>query len=344
MRKLLPDIVLSNLLVKDSRVKCSVILLVYTRTEFVNQALLSLENQDIDKNLFEVLIISNVEIKLERNYNLNMQIVKSDRTTLAEKLAEGILLARNPVVTFLEDDDLYCRERIFNVKEAFEKYEGLTYYHNASSHFHISPRPGRLCRHATKLNDINLAMRAGDINIIRDYEKLLDKRRADFNLSSMAFRKDFLLGYADLLSSLGTRYVDSFLFFIAIFTGNLILVDDRVLTETRVHLKNASQTVKVDEISAPENTCSEDMVKVVSALGHLKILDEKLVKKWLEIRSFDDIMKGNGTSRRNALITIINLLKRYRLSFARSDVAKKGVLYVVSPKFMRKMLDIFHST
>ena len=160
----------------------------------------------------------------------------------------------------------------------------------------------------------------------------------------MAFRKDFLLSYADLLSSLGTRYVDSFLFFIAIFTGNLILVDDRVLTETRVHLKNASQTVKVDEISAPEITWSEDMGKVVSALGHLKILDEKLVKKWLEIRSFDDIMKGNGTSRRNALITIINLLKRYRLSFARSDVAKKGVLYVVSPKFMRKMLDIFHST
>ena len=77
----------------DFKLKCSVILTVYKRIEFVDQALLSLENQNIDKDLFEVLLISNSKINLSKSYNLNLEIIYSDKITLAGKLAQGILLA-----------------------------------------------------------------------------------------------------------------------------------------------------------------------------------------------------------------------------------------------------------
>ena len=96
----------------DFKLKCSVELTIYKRIEFVDQALLYLENQNIDKDLFEVLIISNTEINLSKSHNLNLEIIYSDKITLAGKLAQGILLSKNEVITFLEDDDLYCRDRI----------------------------------------------------------------------------------------------------------------------------------------------------------------------------------------------------------------------------------------
>ena len=65
LKKLIRDIASSNVFATGFKLKCSVIIPVYKRVEFVEQALLSLESQNIDKDLFEVLIISNAEINLQ---------------------------------------------------------------------------------------------------------------------------------------------------------------------------------------------------------------------------------------------------------------------------------------
>lgn len=332
------------MLITDLKLKCSVILLVYTRTDFVNQALLSLENQNIDKNFFEVLIISNVEINLDRSYNINLHIIISDQMTLAGKLVQGILLAKNDVITFLEDDDLYCKERILNAIEAFSKNKDLSYYHNASSHFRIKDEQEKRCTHNNDLRKGYRALKFKDQDTIVVYEKYLDERRADFNLSSMAFRKNFLIGYADLISTLGTRYVDSFIFFIAIYRGDLVIIDDKNLTMTRVHSKNASQSVEINGKSSSHFKYSDDMEKVIALLDHLGLSNKRFIQKWLKIRRFDDNMKSDSISRRYAFITMANLFKQYKLNFIKSDVAIKGIAYMVSPKLMKKMLIMFHST
>jgi glycosyltransferase involved in cell wall biosynthesis len=326
------------------KLKCSVILPVYTRKEFVNQALLSLENQDVDKNFFEVLIISNVEINLERSYNLNMQIVKSDRMTLAGKLSQGIILAKYDVVTFLEDDDLYCNDRISTILKCFGSESDLTYYHNASIHFRhteIQKRIASLCSHSSIQKVFRIQERR-NTDISRSDEMFLYKNQADYNLSSMALRKDFIIDHAKEIANLGTRSIDTFVFSIALYKGNSLLIDSKILTSIRINEFNASQSVELNRDSISNSRFSRDMRDLIAVFDSLQILEKRFVQSFIISRGFDDLMKSNNISRLESIVKLIELLKIYRAYFFSSDVAKKGIIYSISPRLMHKMITKFH--
>lgn len=334
------------MLAAELKLKCSVILPVYTRNEFVNQALSSLENQDIDKNFFEVLIISNIEIKLERSYNLNMQIVKSEQKPLAGKLAQGILMAKNEVITFLEDDDLYCKERISTILRFFSSNNDLTYFHNGFIQFRHSKilinkhksfsQPSKhkiITTKESKFSDINNAD-----------EIYLYKKHADYNLSSIALRRNFIVDYVEILSHLRSRYLDTFVFSIALYKGNLLMIYSKVLSLIRIHAANASQSVEASRKSPSNLGYSEDLERLIRVFNALKITAKSYVRNWITIRGFDDLMKSHNVSRHEALLSIIKLVKIYGVHFLSSDVAKKGVVYLISPKLMHKILTEFHIT
>lgn len=330
----------------ELKLKCSVILPVYARKEFVNQALSSLENQDIDKNFFEVLIISNIEIKLERSYNLNIQIVKSEQKPLAGKLAQGILMAKNEVITFLEDDDLYCKERISTVLRFFSLNNDLTYFHNGFIQFRhskILKKEHKSCSQPSKHKIISTKeSKISDIS--RVDEIYLYKRHADYNLSSIALRRSFIVRYVEMLSHLRSRYLDTFMFSIALYKGNLLMVDSKVLSLIRIHPANASQLVEASRKSSSNLGYSEDLGELIRVFNALKITAKSFVRNWITVRGFDDLMKSNNVSRNEATLSIIKLVKIYGVHFLSSDVAKKGIVYLISPRLMHKMLIEFHST
>lgn len=326
------------------KLKCSVIIPVYTRKEFVNQALLSLENQDIDMTLFEVLIISNVEINLERSYNLDMQIVRSDCVTLAGKLAQGILLAKYEVVTFLEDDDLYCSDRISTILKCFSSESELTYYHNASiqfRHFEMQQKIFNSCSNSSTLKVFRVK-EGGDADISRSDEIYLYKSQADYNLSSMALRKNFIVDYVEKIANLGIRYIDTFVFSIALYKGNSLLIDTKVLTSIRINELNASQSVELNRNSILSVRYSEDMEDLIAAFDSLQILGKRFIQRFIISRGFDDLMKNDNISRLESIIKLTELLKIYGVYFFRSDVAKKGIIYSISPRLMHEMITKFH--
>lgn len=329
------------------RIKCTIILTVFNRTQYVEDALESITNQDFDKNLIEVLIISNIGLTLKKKFNLDIRIIESKNMTLGGKLAEGISMAKNDVVTFLEDDDLFCRERISNVMRNFSTHPYLSYYHNASYHFHNTYELKRILNRQIKNNSRKQAklIKFSDEEQLITYEKYFDKKRSDFNLSSMAFRKNFIETYVDIISNAGmTRYLDSLLFFIAIFRGNSVMIDDKNLTLTRVHSQNASQFVEKNNKTITRSKYSDDMEKIVKILSSINIISTALIQRWLNVRSLDDLMKSKSISRKLVLIKLFNLFKLYKFDFIRSDVCKKGITYVISPTLMYKMLIIYHST
>ena len=332
------------MLITDFNLKCSVILPVYTRKQFVNQALLSLEKQDVDTNMFEVLIISNVEINLEESYDLDIQMVISDQMTLAGKLAEGIMLAKYEVVTFLEDDDLYCNNRISTILKYFRSKSDLTFYHNASIQFRYSEMQKKVfdsCSNSSiqKVFKIKEGM---DTDISRSDEMYLYKSQSDYNLSSMALRKNFIVDYVEKIASLGTRYIDTFFFAIALYKGNSLLIDSKVLTYIRINEFNASQSVELSGNSRPGFIYSVDMEDLIAAFNSLQILGKIFVKRFINSRGFDDLMKSDNISRLESIKKITELLKIYGVYFFRSDVAKKGVIYSISPRLMHKMITKFH--
>lgn len=328
------------------RIKCSIILTVFNRTQYVEDALESIIDQDFDHNLIEVLIISNIELTLKKRFNLDLRIIESKNMTLGGKLAEGISMAKNDVITFLEDDDLFCKERISNVMSNFNTHTDLSYYHNASHHFHNTYELKRILNRQIKNNSRKQAklIKLSDEEQLMTYEKYLEEKRSDFNLSSMAFRKNFIENYVDIISNAGTRYLDSLLFFIAIFRGDSIMIDDKNLTFTRVHSQNASQFVEKNNKTISRLKYSDDMEKVVKMLSSINIINKALIQRWLNIRSLDDLIKSKSISRKLVLIELINFFKLYKFDFIRSDVCKKGITYVISPTLMYKMLIIYHST
>ena len=329
---------------RDFEIKCSIILTIYKRTEFVEQALDSLENQSVDKNLFEVLIISNIELKLSKTYNLNMQIIISDQLSLAGKIASGILLARNEVVTFLEDDDLYCKDRIEHILRSFRDNKDLDYYHNRAVHFRAPTfllKKPKICsvKSAQVLLD-NKDKNDGDITKATEYK--LNKYQADYNLSSMAFRKDFIIDHAKEIAKLGTRYIDTFVFSIALYKGNSLLIDSKILTSIRINEFNASQSVELRSDSISNFRFSRDMRDLIEVFDSLQILEKRFVQSFIISRGFDDLMKSNNISRLESFVKLMELLKIYRAYFFSSDVAKKGIIYSISPRLMHKMITKFH--
>lgn len=96
---------------KQTVPELTVIIPVHSRTCFVEDALFSLERQDLNKALFEVLVVTNVEIDLSRNYDLNLKFIKCMDQQLARKLIRGIQSSNAEVIAFLEDDDIFTSDK-----------------------------------------------------------------------------------------------------------------------------------------------------------------------------------------------------------------------------------------
>lgn len=329
---------------KDIRTKCSIILIVYTRSEFVEQALNSLESQSVEKDVFEVLIISNVELKLLRVYNLNLRIILSDQKSLAGKLAQGIVIARNEVITFLEDDDVYCKDRVNNILAVFRDNKDVDYYHNMSKHFRTLTSLQKVLEICSgESAHFTLSNRNSESIDITDFiEYKLNKYQADYNLSSMAVRKTFIIGYIDIFYELGIRYIDTFIFSLALYKSNSIFIDSRISTLIRTHSMNASQTVDTIKGLNHNSRYSKDMNDLIVAFNKVSISGKKFVKHFVLARGLDDLMKSNSIPRHEVITVLIKLLKIYGRYFLKSDVTRKGLLYIVSPNLMHKLLVKFH--
>jgi len=326
--------------------KLSVIITVYSRVEFVEDALLSLENQTVRSDLFEVIIVSNIDLKLSRRYNLDLTISMSDRKTLAGKLVQGISLAKNEIITFLEDDDLYVDDRIQAILNAFDEFNDLTYYHNNSIHFReFSNKHLSIIKHGNY-------MRNSQIRIIDLYSsspkendmKFLGKNQADFNLSSMAFEKNFIMYYANSIAGLRNRYVDTFLFLLASYGQRPFMIDTAIRTLTRVHSSNASASVVSNPLSTMTQRLSDDMICVTDALTEIGIIKGEIVQNWLMERGLDDMMKGASIPRSECMKQMLTLVRVEKMNFIRGDVIRKAMIYLISPKLMYRMLEVFHST
>ena len=327
-----------------SVIKCSIILTVYKRSEFIEEALNSLEKQVADKDLFEVLVISNIELKFSRLFNLNLRFILSNKMSLSSKLAVGIANATNEIITFLEDDDIYCVNRIERILSVFRNNSNLDYYHNKALHFKTSgslQKKLEIC--SGKKTQLSLAMKPedDDINEIAEYN--LNKYQADYNLSSMAIKKNFIFDYIDIISVLGTRYIDTFLFSLSLYKSKSIYIDTSIETLIRIHPMNASQTVEVIKESNRDSMYSIDMNVLIAAFSKVKILEKRFVQHFILSRGLDDLMKSSSISRHEVISALIKLLKIYGKYFLKSDVTRKSFLYIISPNFMRKLIVKYHN-
>jgi len=104
----------------------SVIIPVYNRTQYVGEAINSVLNQTLDKDKYEIIVVTNVDLP-ERE---GVKIIKSNERWLGPKIAEGILNARGEVICLLEDDDLFLHNKLETVYKVFKEHPELGLFKN----------------------------------------------------------------------------------------------------------------------------------------------------------------------------------------------------------------------
>ena len=111
--------------------KASVIITVYNRLQYINDAVTSVINQKgVSREDIEIIIVTNTEFS-SSTYPVDKVIYIEDRG-IGQKLLEGIKSAQSDVIFFLEDDDIFLENKLASVLPVFGDY-GASYVHNAYS-------------------------------------------------------------------------------------------------------------------------------------------------------------------------------------------------------------------
>lgn len=110
----------------------SVIIVAYNRKTYIKQAVESVLNQTYDKNKYEILVVKNfhdedidkflIANKVNNIFSLNDEYGK--------KLNTGISNSNNDIICFLDDDDLFDKDRLERVNQIFNTYK-IMYYRNS---------------------------------------------------------------------------------------------------------------------------------------------------------------------------------------------------------------------
>ncbi|WP_171823361.1 glycosyltransferase [Thermogymnomonas acidicola] len=115
-------------------VEISVIVIAYTRRKFIEPCLLSVLNQDFDRDRFEIILVKNfIDPQFDAEFSKKGVIIinSTERGGIYRKVYEGgVQRARGgEVICFLEDDDEFLPEKLKLVHQEFLDAE-LCYLHN----------------------------------------------------------------------------------------------------------------------------------------------------------------------------------------------------------------------
>ena len=229
----------------------SVIVTAYNRREFVSEAIRSVASQDIDLSNVELIVATNLAEfgtptlvrEVARNNEMRIRTIYPGPAPLGQSQASAISASSGRIITFLNDDDLWEKNRLRIVSERFAQDPNLGFLHNGQSFigpdgspsdlglsYSIFKHPSGLFKHAEAyLSPAEAARRPW---ILRRYE-------ADFNTSSIAFRREIIESRLDDLAGIFAMD-DSFYLYSALASGMMILLTSAPLTKYRLHNRNES--------------------------------------------------------------------------------------------------------
>jgi len=273
----------------------TVILLDYNRREFLLDAFNSALNQTLDRSKYEIIVTKNFRDSKIDNYikKNGGKLVFFEKGNYGEQVADALKHARGEVICFLEDDDLFDKEKLHYIYNIFSKNVNFGYMHN--SEYFINENRKKV---NTKINRYEKNKSLVLINKDKKILKLI-KVEQDynpmFNPSSITIRKNLLINYLKYLKNLKAN-PDGFMYFGALNSDFDLYFTNKKLTYYRLH---NSTSINVDSYK----NFKEILVQQFEYTSHsLKPLLSIFVKKsvklyltyWLREREiFYYFHKGN---------------------------------------------------
>lgn len=275
--------------------RSTVIVTAHKRKAFIKDAIKSIMENSLSPT--EIVVVKNFnDSEIDSflgAYHINN--IYTDDETLGGKISLGISQSSGDIIFFLEDDDLFSKDKIREVIYKFSEYD-IGFYHNAQEIFSDKAIG------SYSSTDNRGFVYYSDIDSLK-LKKLLFKFKAGFNVSSIVINRDLAMSCIDLLRNVKIT-VDTFLLFCAIENKLPVMIDFRRLTHYRV-LTSQSGNMEVN--------ISLFKMQYEDALYFKRIFNSKVLKDFIEMsviqRGLIYKMLSKEISKGEALIDVIKNLK-----------------------------------
>lgn len=325
----------------------SIVVTAYERRDFYKQAIESILHQEIDHSSVEVIIISNFEVDFKQNEGgIRVRNIVMEGT-VGEFLFAGINAAKYEIIAFLDDDDLFEPEKLQRVVGAFSKNPVTCYYHNNQRYVNTNLQPidyVRLVENRSRL------FFEEDILVNIDHKPSAIRQAiatgADFNLSSIAVKREYVNRFLPLLRQIkgGT---DAFFFWMTLATGANMFLDHKKLTIYRIHSFNVSGqgdfTRKVSELKKQIHTY--DLILEFINEANLRKEMKIYLEKWIYLYKYEyelmSLVFGNAHRKQlmNSMKKILFLGKEHSNTL-KNRILFFAILSIVNTNFARLLYSI----
>jgi len=290
----------------------SVIIPVYNRTLYVGEAINSVLNQTLDKDKYEIIVVTNVDLP-ERE---GVKIIKSNERWLGPKIAEGIEEAKGEVISLLEDDDLFLPNKLEIIYKIFRDNNKIGLVKNpikwmnelGKEWLDPLPKEPKIVSH----ENLKLSM----------LSEIVGKYKVGFNNSSMSFRKRDIKEYLTYLSEI-KLIADKFIGLLFLFTSQIVIWN-QPLSIYRVSLNSA--TYKMANL--------DQYIQHTSYFKRLIYEDYSTLHKALKNSSFSELLEKSIKYEKVALRLWSNNTNEVRVTL--KDVLDAVPIY--DPKFPKLMI------
>lgn len=227
--------------------KVSVIVGAFSRRDYLRSAVRSVLDQSLGRSEFEIVVVKNFrDPEIDRELEAEGVRCRFDAEPhVGRWLLGAIREARAPLVTFLDDDDLYTPDRLQRLVDIYRRQPDIGYYHNRSTVIDrdgVSIPPERWREHETarRVPDDGWYVPASEK--LRGLERLIDAE-AGFNLSAMALRRDDAVGPLSVVFEAAEHVTDLPTFLVGLLSPRAIFLDGRRITSYRHHGQNRTMDV-----------------------------------------------------------------------------------------------------
>lgn len=241
----------------------TVVIPVYNRKQFINEAIKSIIDTNVNNNIIEIIIVTNIDLDINlKNDFVDLKIIRTDEKELSQKIKMGIISANADIIAFLEDDDLWVNNKISHILSIFNNKE-IDFYHNNFLRFRNVPKREDYIYLQNNFLEIPTKDIRSSVKILKLFIK---KFHPEYNLSSMVIRKNFIIPYIKFFDKFGTFGIDSLIFLIALTYGNHIYINENILTLIRIHKINS--IIYIDDNS---NVGFKDITEIINEIPYKNV-------------------------------------------------------------------------
>lgn len=215
-----------------SRPFITVIIQAYKRKKFVENAIMSVLNQTLDKQKYEILVIKAFGDKkidaLIKKYKIKSVYNQSKNEGV--RLVSALNRIRGQIIAFLDDDDEFEPNKLESVYKYFKENSDLIFYHNSYS---IINEKGIIVKNNVcnfSSNSSNLLIKDARNNL----NEIIQRWHIQENASSMVVKRELIQKNANELKKIGVS-LDAFLLLVVLLDNGKILADKKALTRYRIH-------------------------------------------------------------------------------------------------------------